>query len=92
MNNHSRVLGLSWSEAALAHEGRLLVAEHPRYRRALELGRRQFPVNLRAGSGLNKFNDNVEFMTIFIDYILLLAFCFALTSGLFLVFKGIKLI
>ena len=31
-------------------------------------------------------------MTIFIDYILLLGFVFALSSGLFLVFRGIKLV
>nr|YP_010516807.1 subunit VI of cytochrome b6/f complex [Haslea pseudostrearia]UXN44589.1 subunit VI of cytochrome b6/f complex [Haslea pseudostrearia] len=31
-------------------------------------------------------------MTIAIDYFLLIAFCFALTSGLFIGFKSIKLI
>nr|YP_003002281.1 cytochrome b6-f complex subunit VI [Aureoumbra lagunensis]ACS36993.1 cytochrome b6-f complex subunit VI [Aureoumbra lagunensis] len=31
-------------------------------------------------------------MTIFIDYVLLLGFVFALAAGLFLIFQGIKLI
>jgi len=31
-------------------------------------------------------------MTIFVDYLLLLGFVFALASGLFLVFKGARLI
>lgn len=31
-------------------------------------------------------------MTVIIDYFLLIAFCFALTSGLFIGFKSIKLI
>jgi len=33
-----------------------------------------------------------DFMTIAIDYFLLVGFCFALTSGLFLGLKSIKLI
>jgi hypothetical protein len=31
-------------------------------------------------------------MTLFVDYVLLLGFAFALASGLFLVLKGIKLV
>jgi hypothetical protein len=31
-------------------------------------------------------------MTIFVDYLLLLGFAFALASGLFIVLKGIKLV
>jgi hypothetical protein len=34
----------------------------------------------------------LHFMTIAIDYFLLIGFCFALTSGLFLGLKSIKLI
>jgi hypothetical protein len=38
----------------------------------------------------NKYKK--DFMTIAIDYFLLVGFCFALTSGLFLGLKSIKLI
>jgi hypothetical protein len=31
-------------------------------------------------------------MTVFVDYVLLLGFAFALASGLFIVLKGIKLV
>jgi len=39
---------------------------------------------------LNKNNKN--FMTVAIDYFLLVGFCFTITSGLFLGLKSIKLI
>lgn len=37
-------------------------------------------------------NNNKVSMTIAVDYFLLVGFCFALTSGLFLGLKSIKLI